>query len=435
MDTMSHLLFYPQKPLVRNKIEKAIGTWELPAGINSIVAIACYGGYNQEDSLIMSQESIDRGMFRSVFTRTYKDEEKYRLKGTKEAFEVPKVFECTGIKIGSYNTLDNDGLVAEGLKVSGDDVIIGKTSPIDISKRAESYSNTTRKYKIKQDASTTMRPYESGVVDKVMVTSTDSGTRLVKMRIRSIRIPQIGDKFASRHGQKGIVGMIYNQIDLPFTLDGISPDIIMNPHAIPSRMTIGHLIECLQGKLSSLNGNMGESTPFLRQKVDLIGDSLEKFNFHRYGWEKMSNGCTGNQLNTSVFIGPTFYQRLKHLVDDKVHSRARGPVQILTRQPVEGRSREGGLRFGEMERDCLVSHGAAIFLKDRLMDQSDAFGTYICDICGFICIANKKKNIFQCRNCNNSNFISFVRIPYSCKLLFQELMALCIGPRMIPGNY
>jgi len=437
MDTMSHVLYYPQQPLVTTSAMSFMNLDNFPNGINAIVAIACHGGYNQEDSIIMSQDSIDRGIFRSSSFRSYKDEEKIKFSGTKEKFEIPNIKDCLGSKSGSYEKLDFDGLISEGLKVSGDDIIIGKTVPCDFSKSKFSFTPLQRNYKLKKDASTSIRSFESGTVDKVMLGTTDQGTRLVKVRIRSIRIPQIGDKFASRHGQKGIVGMLYKQYDLPFTCDGISPDIIMNPHAIPSRMTIGHLLECLLSKVSSISASKGDrdGTAFSGLSVEKITKKLKNFGFQEHGWEEMTNGCTGEKMEAPIFIGPTYYQRLKHMVDDKIHSRARGPVQILTRQPVEGRARDGGLRFGEMERDCMISHGAAIFIKDRLMDQSDAFSVFVCDLCGFLAIGNKNKNVFECRNCKNKNSISLIKIPYACKLLFQELMGMSIGPRMIPGAF
>jgi DNA-directed RNA polymerase II subunit RPB2 len=228
--------------------------------------------------------------------------------------------------------------------------------------------------------------------------------------------------------------MLYKQVDLPFTTDGIIPEIIMNPHAIPSRMTIGHLLECIMSKIAALGGFEGDGSPFSKITVEKITEQLEKFNYEKYGWEILSNGATGELLEAMIFIGPTYYQRLKHMVDDKIHSRARGPVQILTRQPVEGRARDGGLRFGEMERDCMISHGAAVFLKDRLLDQSDPFTVFVCDLCGLIAITNHKQNIFECKVCDPKNIVSQIRIPYACKLLFQELMSMTIGPRMITGS-
>jgi len=254
---------------------------------------------------------------------------------------------------------------------------------------------------------------------------------MVKIRTRATRIPQVGDKFASRHGQKGTVGITYRQEDMPFTADGLTPDIIINPHAIPSRMTIGHLVECLLSKVSTITGNEGDATPFTAVTVEAISDLLKQNGYHSRGLEVMYNGHTGRKLQAQVYLGPTYYQRLKHMVDDKIHSRARGPVQILTRQPVEGRSRDGGLRFGEMERDCMISHGIAGFLKERMFDASDAYRVHVCDCCGLLAIANLKKQTFECRSCRNKTAVSQVLIPYAAKLLFQELQAMNIATRII----
>ncbi|OXB72139.1 UNVERIFIED_CONTAM: hypothetical protein H355_012706 [Colinus virginianus] len=306
---------------------------ELPAGINAIVAILCYSGYNQEDSLIMSQSSIDRGLFRSVFYRTYCSEERQQGSLLVECFEQPSIDQVQGMKRGDYSKLDSDGLVEPGSRVLGDDVIIGKF--------ACSWAWLSR-------------ISATGVVDQVMLSVNSAGSRFTKVKVRSVRIPQTGDKFASRHGQKGTIGITYRTEDMPF-----------------------------------------------------------------------------NELPSLVFFGPTYYQRLKHMVDDKIHARARGPVTMLTRQPMEGKSREGGLRFGEMERDCMISHGAAHMLKERLFEQSDAYRVHVCDICGLICTADLSRGNFECKLCDNKSKISQVCIPYACKLLLQELMTMCIYPRLV----
>jgi DNA-directed RNA polymerase II subunit RPB2 len=421
MDTLAYLLYYPQKPLVTTRAMEHLHFRELPAGQNAIVAIACYSGFNQEDSLIMSQSSIDRGFFRSIFYRSYRDEEKRQGTLVTETIQNPQPEITIGMKHGDYSKLDGDGLVAPGTRVSGEDVIMGKTIPLPL----EDGSRFTDK-----DCSTSLRSSESGLIDSVLVTTNQKGWKFVKMRVRSIRIPQIGDKFASRHGQKGTVGMTYSQEDMPFTAEGITPDIIVNPHAIPSRMTIGHLIECLMGKFCAMFGKEGDATPFTEVTVEEISAKLHQMGYQMRGNEVMYNGHTGRKLDSMIFFGPTYYQRLKHMVDDKIHSRSRGLVQLLTRQPQEGRSREGGLRFGEMERDCMIAHGSAHFLKERLFDQSDAYRCHVCDKCGLIAIANLIKNRFECRGCGNTTEISQVYIPYACKLLFQELMSMAIAPRM-----
>lgn len=360
MDTLANLLYYPQKPLVTTRAMEYVHFRELPAGQNAIVAIACYSGYNQEDSVIMNQSAIDRGLFRSIFYRTYTDEEHRVGTLNTENFTKPSRDTTLRMRHGTYEKIESDGLVAPGTRVTGEDIIIGKVVPIpeesdELGQRTASHTH--------RDASTALRSTESGIIDQVLLSTNAEGFKFAKVRVRSKREPQMGDKFASRHGQKGTIGITYRQEDMPFTADGITPDIIINPHAIPSRMTIGHMIECLLGKVSALTGEEGDATPFTDVTVEAISNLLSQCGYQQRGFEVMYNGHTGRKLAAQIFLGPTYYQRLKHMVDDKIHARARGPVQILTRQPVEGRSRDGGLRFGEMERDCMISHGASQFLK------------------------------------------------------------------------
>jgi len=381
MDTMANILYYPQKPLATTQSMEFLKFRELPAGQNAIVAIACYSGYNQEDSVIMNQSSIDRGLFRSLFFRSYTDAEKQIGINMVERFEKPFRNETLRLKHGTYDKLDDDGIVAPGVRVSGDDIIIGKTAPLaadarELGQRAQAHT--------KRDASTPLRSTENGIVDQVVFTNNADGNKYVKVRVRTTKVPQIGDKFASRHGQKGTIGVTYRQEDMPFTREGITPDIIINPHAIPSRMTIAHLIECLLSKVATLRGMEGDATPFTDVTVDQVSGLLRSEGYQSRGFEIMYNGHTGKKLRAQVFFGPTYYQRLRHMVDDKIHARARGPVQIMTRQPVEGRARDGGLRFGEMERDCMIAHGAAAFLKERLFEVSDAFRVHVCEICGLM---------------------------------------------------
>ena len=433
MDTLAYLLFYPQRPLVVTQSMEFLKFKDLPAGINAMVAIMCYTGYNQEDSVIMNQSSIDRGLFRSAFFRTYHSEEKREAKLKRETFEIPDKSNCAGLRHGNYTKLDSEGLIAPGTRVSGDDIIIGKTGLCKM--EDDDDDNDVKFLKKKQDISEAIRPSESGIIESVMLTIDRQGYKMAKVKCRSVRIPQIGDKFASRHGQKGTIGMTYRQEDLPFTMEGITPDIIVNPHAIPSRMTIGHLIECLSSKVAALRGLEGDATPFTDVTVDSISEDLHRLGYQKYGNETVFNGFTGRKIDMLIFFGPTYYQRLKHMVDDKIFSRARGPVQILTRQPTEGRARSGGLRFGEMERDCMISHGASIFLKERLVDVSDRYRVHICEQCGLIAQADLQAQNYKCKLCQNVNYnIAQVYIPYACKLLFQELMAMHITPRMNLGN-
>eukprot|EP01006_Ploeotia_vitrea_P039430 TRINITY_DN66349_c5_g7_i1.p1 TRINITY_DN66349_c5_g7~~TRINITY_DN66349_c5_g7_i1.p1 ORF type:complete len:1224 (+),score=711.11 TRINITY_DN66349_c5_g7_i1:173-3844(+) len=433
MDTLAHVLYYPQKPLVTTRSMEYLHFKEMPAGCNVIVAIACYTGYNQEDSVILNQSAIDRGLFRSVFYRSYRDEETRSSELDQEVFERPTRETTAGMRRhGTYHKIESDGLVCPGAAVSGGDVIIGKTSPLPpVDFAAQQRGEQRMSRETKKDSSTALRSAEKGIVDQVILTTNEEGLKFAKVRVRSVRIPQIGDKFSSRHGQKGTVGMTYRQEDMPWTVEGIVPDIIINPHAIPSRMTIGQLIECLLGKLSATIGQEGDATPFTDVTVAGISNMLHKCGYQERGNEVLYNGHTGRPLQAHIFIGPTYYQRLKHMVDDKIHSRAGGPLQILTRQPTEGRGRDGGLRFGEMERDCMISHGAAQFLRERLLQCSDQYRVHVCDVCGLIAIANLKKNSFECKGCKNTTQISQVQMPYACKLLFQELMAMQIAPRMM----
>ena len=432
-DTTAHIMCYPQKPLAATKNMDYLKFRELPAGQNATVAVACYSGYNQEDSIIVSSSSIDFGFMRSTFYRSYSDKLSRDMgHGSEEVFEKPNKQTCVGMKYGSYDKIENDGLIAPGTRVSGDDIIIGKTTPLQRNALDEAGLTNRKLQQTKKCSSSALRTSESGIVDTVVLTTTPEGQRFVKVKVRSLRIPQIGDKFASRHGQKGTCGITFRKEDLPFTRDGITPDLIINPHCIPSRMTIGHLIECLLSKVCSINGKEGDATPFeYETTVDKIADTLFKLGFQRTGNEIMYNGHTGKKLNSPIFLGPTFYQRLKHMVDDKIHSRARGPTQMLTRQPLEGRARDGGLRFGEMERDCMLSHGCSHFLRERLFLFADKYRVHICDFCGLISIANLKKNSFDCRGCKNTTKVSQVFLPYAAKLLIQELMSMMIAPRMM----
>lgn len=419
MDTFSHVLHYPQKPLISTQLSDLLYYDHMPSGMNVVVAIMCYTGYNQEDSIIMSKSAVDRGLFRSTFYRTYKEEQNYSA-SVKETLEIPNKKEVVAMKYSDYSKLDEDGIVRTGTKVNSDDIIVGKTlETVGVSK--------------KKDASLSVRHNEHGYVDKVMISTNEQGMPIIKTKIRSTRIPEIGDKFCSKAAQKGTIGMLYNQEDLPFTQSGITPDIIVNPHAIPSRMTIGQLIECIYGKVCAVSGQFGDATAFSNPDPNTIGDTLESLGFNRHGEEVMCHGHTGEMIPAKIFIGPTYYQRLKHMVADKIHARSRGPLQILTRQPVEGRSRDGGLRFGEMEKDSIVSHGASSFLKERLLDQSDAFITHVCAKCGLFATHNFDKGTSYCRGCDNTEVFS-VKIPYACKLLFQELQSMNIVPRFQLDN-
>ena len=424
IDTLGHILNYPMKPIINTKISNYINYNNLPQGENVIVAIQSYTGYNQEDSVLINQSAIDRGLFRSTFYRTYKDEEKRNQStGEEEKFCKPDANNTMSIKPGNYDNLSADGIPKLNKYLGSNDIVIGKVIPL------KPDDNNTKDYK---DNSVLLRNNENGMVNNVYVDRNGDGYKFCKINVRSERIPQIGDKFSSRHGQKGTVGMVYRQEDMPYTKDGVIPDIIINPHAIPSRMTIGQLMEALFGKMCCYAGGFGDSTPWNNFNLNNVSDVLENnFNMERYGNEILYNGLTGKQLDTEIFIAPTYYQRLKHMVDDKMHSRSTGPIVSLTRQPAEGRSRDGGLRFGEMERDCMISHGASTFLKERLLDSSDNYRIFICKECGMTGAVNPDRNIYKCKKCKNTTQFSEVRCPYTFKLLLQELESMNIMSRLI----
>ena len=425
MDTLGYVLNYAEKSLVHTRFGKYLNYNDLPSGINAIVAIASYTGYNVEDSVILNKSAVDRGLFRSTFYRTYKDDEKkIQSSGREEKFAKPNPKYTQRMKPGSYDKLNEKGYVEKNEFVNSDHIIIGKVLPLK-----NKFENG---HQIYNDCSTSLRANESGFVDKVYNDRNADGFRFVKVRTRSCRVPTIGDKFSSRCGQKGTVGIVYPQEHMPFNQDGISPDIIMNPHAIPSRMTIGQLMECLMGKAGSILGGYNDCTPFNEVNEEGIREILESNGYDYCGNEILYSGATGQQLNVKIFMGPTYYQRLKHMVIDKIHSRASGPVVQLTRQPAEGRSRDGGLRMGEMERDCMIAHGALGFLKERLMDVSDKFTVHVCKNCGLFAVVNREKEFetYQCHSCEDYSEIVEISVPYACKLLIQELQGMMIAPRL-----
>ena len=428
-DALAHVLCYPQVPLVSPFMSKFYGSQTMPNGQNIVVAIMTYSGYNQEDSIMINRGSLDRGLFRSIFYRTYKDEEKKnQSSGEEERFDRPLTAETRHMKNANYEKLGGDGFVPENAFVSTDDILIGKVVPLRVP-TGMTIPAGTKKFR---DVSRTMRNNETGWVDRIFKNRNGEGYSFAKVRVRQDRIPEIVDKFSSRHGQKGTVGMILKPEDMPQTATGIIPDIIINPHCIPSRMTIAQLMETLLGKIGCEFGSLGDGTPFNATTVEGLANLLrDSLGLEPYGNEILYNGYTGRQMETSIFVGPCFYQRLRHCSADKLHSRASGPLVMLTRQPAEGRAREGGLRFGEMERDCVAAHGITEFTKERFMECSDAFRCWSCRDCGLIVIANPRDGIWNCRGCGNTTDFSAIEIPYAYKLLLQELETMCISSRIL----
>ena len=423
-----HLLVYPQLPLVSTRTTSILNLDKRPTGQNCVVAVLSYEGYNIEDAIVVNKSSIQRGLARSFFYRLYDASAKQYLGGMKDSFEIPDgtVRGYRGEKY--YRLLESDGVVMSESIVTGGDVIVGKSSP---PRFMEEYKEFEIKGPYRRDTSVGVRPSESGVVDAVFMTQNLEGERMYRVRVRDMRIPEIGDKFASRHGQKGVIGLVVDQEDMPYTEEGIVPDVIINPHAFPSRMTVGQFIESVSGKAGALHGRPADGTAFTGEKFEDSGKILESHGFKSTGREVMYDGKTGKKYNVDIFVGVVYYQKLHHMVADKIHARARGQVQMLTKQPTEGRARGGGLRFGEMERDCLISYGAAMVLKDRLLDESDKTVIHVCEKCGLIAYYNNQQRKYVCKIDGDQGEISSVAIAYAFKLLLQEMTSLNIAPRLI----
>lgn len=434
LDKTAYVLNYPMRPLVDTRIMNMLNLNKVPSGEQVIVAIMTHSGYNQEDSILFNKGSIDRGLFHATIYHTEKDEDK-KIHGDEEIRCRPDPTKTKCMKFGNYDKVNSQGVIPENTPICNGDVIIAKVFPI---KENRNDPSKVIKY---EDMSRVYRTHEECFVDKNYIARNGDGYNFCKVRIRTHRKPVIGDKFSSRHGQKGTIGNIIPECDMPYMSNGMKPDIIINPHAIPSRMTIGQLKETLLGKVLLELGLFGDGTSFGGLDVKGICKELSKLGFEPHGNELLYSGLTGEQLETSVFIGPAFYQRLKHMVNDKQHSRSFGPTVSLTRQPAEGRSRDGGHRFGEMERDCMVSHGASRFTRERIYDSSDSFSVHVCKKCGGIAAYNNGKmsrytmeqdvQVYKCKMCDNTTDFSYVELPYACKLLFQELTTMNIAPRIM----
>jgi len=422
MDKTAYVMTYPARPLVDTRVMGMIKLDKIPSGGPVIVAIMTHTGYNQEDSVLMNQGSIDRGLFQTVIYHTEKDEDK-KINGDEEVRCKPDPAKTKGMKFGNYEKVNAKGVMPENTLVENRDIIIAKVVPIN-------RNDPTKVLKF-EDQSRAYRTQEESYIDRNFLERNGEGYCICKVKVRTLRKPVIGDKFSSRHGQKGTLGNIIPERDMPFTAQGLRPDIIINPHAIPSRMTIGQLKETLLGMVLVELGLFGDGTSFGELDIETIRKELFKLGYECNGNQLMYNGLTGEQIETSVFIGPAFYQRLKHMVNDKQHSRSIGPMVNLTRQPAEGRSRDGGHRFGEMERDSMVAHGACRFTRGRMYDSSDKYQVYVCKCCGMIAAVNDKMGIHCCHMCENRTEFAYVEIPYACKLLFQELQTMNIAPRIM----
>jgi len=425
-----HSMLYPQTPIVTTRAMGLLGLEKRPAGQNCVVAVLPFDGYNIEDAIVLSKPAVERGLGRTFFYRIYESESKQYPGGMRDNFEIPNAEDnLRGYKgEKSYRLLEDDGIIATESNVLGGDILIGKTSP---PRFMEEYRDQSSTGPYRRDTSIGVRPSEVGTVDTIVLTQSNEGGKMYKVRIRDMRLPEIGDKFASRHGQKGVVGILAKAEDLPYTASGVSPDVLINPHAFPSRMTVGMMMESITGKAAAMRGRKADASAFVGEKMEDVKDVMEESGFKYSGKEIMYDGRTGKQFPVEVFIGVVYYQKLHHMVADKIHARARGQVQMLTKQPTEGRARGGGLRFGEMERDCIIAYGASMILKDRLLDESDKSEIYVCERCGLVAYHDLKQRRYYCRVCGDKGKVSSVSVAYAFKLLLQEMSSLNVAPRLL----
>ena len=437
IDTMSYVLHYPQQRLVKTRYADLLNISQMPNGENLIVAICTYTGYNQEDSIIFNRDSVDRGMFNITYYKSFISEEldDDPSSPVRIIFANPSEVENQGKKIeikahADYSKLDEHGYPKLNAYIREKDAIVGKCRiHRQYMHNAENIfedDDYTETYTSVCDiADRTIQ----GHVDKVFAYTRPDGKRVVKVKLRKVRTPEFGDKSASAHGQKGVCGMILPRESMPFTKDGLVPDIIINPHALPTRMTVGHWLECLMTKLCMIDGTTMDATPFDENNMDDYSGELLARGFHPYGDEILYNGFTGEQIHTDIFFGPTYYHRLKHMVADKINYRTQGKKVGLTMQPTKGRSNEGGLRIGEMEANCLISHGLAGFAKESFMERSDKHAFVVDDANGEFVTLDPKKGVY-----NGVTEYSNVHLPYAFKLLSQELMTMNIMPRLVTSQ-
>lgn len=432
IDTLLYLMVYPQKPLVKTRTIELVKYDKLPAGQNATVAVMSYSGYDIEDALVLNKASVDRGFGRCQVLRKYPVSLKLYANGTKDTVEGPSLDKESGVSIKSHALLDEDGIASVGAKVSQGEVYVNKYVPKNANSSGLSDAGSDSLNTAMMPQSQKYRLPDPSYIDKVMVSEVESGNQLIKVQTRQTRVPEVGDKFSSRHGQKGVVGIIAEQVDMPFSDLGITPDIIMNPHGFPSRMTVGKMLELVSGKAGILKGKFEYGTAFGGSKLEDMSRALIEAGYSYDGKDYLTSGITGEPLPAYVFMGPIYYQKLKHMVQDKMHSRSRGPRAILTRQPTEGRSRDGGLRLGEMERDCLIAYGASQLLRERLMLSSDKHEVDVCESCGFMAFNR------WCQRCSKagetgSNVVRMT-LPYAFKLLLNELGSMNVNTRLIVSD-
>jgi DNA-directed RNA polymerase subunit B' len=425
MDMDSNVLHYPQFPLVKTKIHDVTNYEDHPSGQNMVVAVMCYDGYNMEDGVILNRGSIQRALARSTYFRPVAAEELRYSGGLIDEVSVPDK-DVKGYKSEhDYRFLEGDGIIYPEAKVAEGNVIIGRTSPPRFLSSLDEYNLAAA---IRRESSVALKHGERGVADFVVLTENEEGNKLVQVRLREERIPEIGDKFTSRHGQKGVTGMLIPEQDIPFSTSGIVPDLIFTPHGISSRMTISHLLELIGGKVAALGGRLVDGTLFEGESEEKIRSELMNLGFRDDGREVFYDGRTGKRMLARIYVGNMYYLRLRHMVANKIQSRARGPIQLLTRQPTEGKAKEGGLRLGEMEKDTFIAHGASLLLKERF--DSDTVTLPVCEECGLIAVQDHFKNRKYCLMCGEDIIINYVEMSYAFKLLLDEFRSLGVYTKL-----
>jgi DNA-directed RNA polymerase subunit B' len=426
-DSRSYILFYPQRPIVTTSSYDTAKVTNHPSGQNFVVALSTYYGYNMADAVVLNRAAVDRGVGRSMFYKTYTDEERRYPGGQRDRFKVPPPTSDGYMGEHVYSKLSDDGIIEPEMDVAEGDALIGKVAPPRFLEENLGAGGLEEKVR---DDTVVLKTGERGVVDSVVFTESTGATKIVKVRIRSLRVPENGDKFASRHGQKGVVALIVPPEDMPFTAEGVVPDLLLNPHSIPTRLTFGHLLEMLGGKAGSVHGSIVDGTAFAQagtSRIDDYGRMLKEHGFEEYGNEMLYDGITGMPFKSMLFNGVVYYNRLYHMVSNKMQVRSRGKVQILTHQPTEGKARQGALRFGEMERDALIGYGTSLLLKERLLDQSDRADVLVCKNCGAIGYYDHVKKTQVCPICKGNDFVE-VEISYAFKVLLDEIRSLHIMP-------
>ncbi|MFH1916795.1 MAG: DNA-directed RNA polymerase subunit B [Nanoarchaeota archaeon] len=425
MDMDVNLLHYPQVPIVGTLMDEVLEYSKHPSGMNVTIAVMSYQGYNMEDAIVINKGSIDRGLARSTYYRPVISEELRYSGGLIDEVAIPDK-DVKGYRSEhDYRFLEEDGIIFPEAQVAEGDVIIGKTSPPRFLSSLDEYNLASSS---RRESSMSLKHGEKGIADFVLITENDEGNKLIQVRLRDLRIPEIGDKFTSRHGQKGVISLVVPEADVPITASGIKPDIMFGPHGIPSRMTVAHLIEIIAGKTGALSGRPINGTIYESESEADIRNELLSLGFRENGTELMYNGTTGDVYPARIFVGSIYYLKLKHMVANKVHSRARGPIQLLTRQPTEGRAKEGGLRLGEMEKDTFVAHGASLLLKERF--DSDKVIIPISEEYGLMGYHDSRKNKSVGPIQFENDEVSNVEMSYAFKLLLDELMSMTVYPKL-----